>query len=494
MDSRCIRSEGIFLITSKNLIIFMSLVSLFVLNSIGAKVPIIALGIALMEWAYLIICCLIKRYYTAFVAMIVFITISMETTTFVAEIVTDDLVVYSIYSLPIIRSFPCYMLILFLTCALYTKYKKHYYANIHKYKSLKKVLSFFPFMFLSAALTGIVVYFLNDNGVADTTWYLRKYIEFVIKIITLMALIFATAIIVISDKKKKSELENIIELLLVSCAFATTITLLFGWTGYYGTKGRLILMPLSASLCAVLIWLADFKEKNKLFYMLLGIVFTLEIVFFAGSQMGSKFYLLPALSIILIIANNIKKGKIHILLGIVIIILLVIISGGLSLNITLDSYNNWKVNQLLQMFQFKGKSLETWYLHLNNSPKVRVDEFMSILCEYLKKPAYAIFGKGAAGTITHLWGDTIWNIKGSGAFSDYEIDSNIYMFMHESLNVIFIRHGILGLVFLITTMISLAKRLLKNPWALIGMIWLFFYWGTYRSWWIGAVAMVLALV
>ena len=103
MDSRCIRSEGIFLITSKNLIIFMSLVSLFVLNSIGAKVPIIALGIALMEWAYLIICCLIKRYYTAFVAMIVFITISMETTTFVAEIVTDDLVVYSVYSLTIIR-------------------------------------------------------------------------------------------------------------------------------------------------------------------------------------------------------------------------------------------------------------------------------------------------------------------------------------------------------------------------------------------------------
>ena len=65
--------------------------------------------------------------------------------------------------------------------------------------------------------------------------------------------------------------------------------------------------------------------------------------------------------------------------------------------------------------------------------------------------------------------------------------------MHESINVIFLRHGILGIVFIVSTFTSAVKKITKSPWAIGGIIWFVFYWGIYISWWMGAAMLVMAL-
>lgn len=481
------------LVSRKTVLQFFIFIILYILNSLGAKIPTIGLVVATAEWGYLIFCWFHKRFLNAFLAMIVFITTSMETTIFTVETGYENAVVYSIYSLPLVRSLPFYFMVIFLAYALFTEYRMIFPPKLLNQKALMRLLFFLPILFFSSVLTGCIVYLLNDNGVADSSWYFTNYIQISIKVFALMALIFSTLIIVVTDERNRYKLEKTMEVLLISCVFATTITLFLGWRGYYGSKGSLILMPLSASICSVLILFSAFKKNYKFLYFAMGLLFTLEIIFVAGSQMGSKFYIIPFSSFCVFLFVLIKNGRINILIGLVLIVLLSLFFSGLYISsISFDDYTVWKFSQLLRMFDFKT-SFKEWYLLLDNSPRFRIDEFMSILYEYIQKPWFFLFGKGVAGTVTHHWGITIWDVKGSGAFSDYEIESGIYMFMHESLNVLFLRHGLLGLIFFITTMMSLLKRLDRTPWALVGFIWMFLYWGIYRSWWIGAIALVVAL-
>lgn len=475
----------------KNIVI---LTGLYILSAIGARIPVIGLGLAIIEWGVLLFFAIKGNYFKSYCMVIAFITSSFETTTFTSEIVSDDATVYSIYSLPVVRSILCYAFIIFLCVVFRGKYKSAIKSRLKSFPEVKKILSFFPIMLITGIITGLLVYIANDNGVATSGWYFTKYIEFTIKIVTLMSLIYSAALICIGDFEYRRRLESFCEQLIICAALATTITLLVGMRGYYGSKGTLIFMPLATSIAASLILFYGFKNKNRLLYFVIGAIFTFEIMFIAGSHMGSKFYIVPAASFIILVLNGMKNGKLGSFAGVVIIVFIAVIGSGLTITSTyIGSYNNWKLNQLLQMFEFRGNTFASWYLQLPNSPRIRVDEFMSTLYEYAQKPWYFLFGKGTAGTITHLWGDTIWTIKGSGAFSDYEIDSGIFMFMHESLNVLFIRHGLLGLYFFVSVIVMLFKKMLKSPWALIALIWFVFYWGTYRSWWLGAIALILAL-
>lgn len=470
------------------------LTGLYILAAFGARNQLLGLGLAILEWAVLFSLALQKQYFKSYCMLIAFIMTSFETTTFTSEVVSDDATVYSIYSLPLVRSILCYAFIIFLCIAFRARYHADFKAKIRSFPEVRKVLNFFPVMLISGIITGLLVFIVNDNGVATSGWYFTKYVEFTIKIITLMSLIYSAALICIGDPEKRRQLEKFCEQLIICAALATTITLIIGLRGYYGSKGTLIFMPLATSIAAALILFCGFKRANRLVYFLIGAIFSFEIMFVAGSHMGSKFYLVPAASFIILVLKGMRNGKLGSFAGFIFILFIVIAGSGLTITSTyIGTYNNWKLNQLLQLFEFRGNTLASWYFQLPNSPRIRVDEFMSTLYEYIQKPWYLLFGKGTAGTITHLWGNTIWTIKGSGAFSDYEIDSGIFMFMHESLNVLFIRHGLLGLSFFVSVIIMLVKKMLKSPWALIALIWFVFYWGTYRSWWIGAIALILAL-
>ncbi|NBH71421.1 hypothetical protein D3Z51_05155 [Clostridiaceae bacterium] len=489
-----LRMKLILSLQKKYIFNIFILTFLYVISAIGVLCPLIGLFIAIIEWIFLIFLFIQKYYFKAFCMTIAFITTSFETTTFISEDVSENMVVYSIYSIPIVRSVLCYAFIMLLCIVFYNKYIGHYKQTLKRTADIRRITRLFPVMVITGTATGLIVYIINDNRVAESMWYFIKFIEFTIKILTLMSLIYTAVFICIGNEDERKKLEIFCEQLIICSAIATTITLLIGFRGHYGSKGTLIFMPLGASIASALMLFAGYRKSYKLCYFILGAIFTAEILFVASSQMGSKFYIIPMASVIILTLKGMKDGRLGSFAGVSVILLVVLAGGGTAITTTyFGAYNDWKFTQLLQLFQFKGNSLATWYLQLPNSPRVRVDEFMSILYEYRNKPWYALFGKGNAGTITHHWGNTVWTLKGGGAFSDYEIDNGIFMFMHESLNVLFIRHGLLGLYFFCISVIALMKRLLKTPWAFIGLVWIVFYWGTYRSWWIGAIAFVLAL-
>jgi len=65
--------------------------------------------------------------------------------------------------------------------------------------------------------------------------------------------------------------------------------------------------------------------------------------------------------------------------------------------------------------------------------------------------------------------------------------------MHETMGVIYLRHGLLGIAFMFIVVKMLFKRLNQNPWAMIGLLWFAFFWGWCVSFRLGTMAIILAL-
>jgi hypothetical protein len=350
-------------------------------------------------------------------------------------------------------------------------------------------------MFFSGILTGLLTFLFNDNGIGDYSWTTTAFFTTSLRILSLMCFVSTGFYLVISSDIVKREIESTFAEILFSYGIVGTLTVLLGWHGYYGVNEAIMLMPLASSLCPVLIILPSFYNVKKPYlYYIVSIGFTFESLFYS-SLMGSKFYLVPLLGILVAIVTSFRKGKIKIFLVTTIIILIIAISSADIMNlISASSFGNWKFTQFLNTFTFSAGrgGLDSWYRNIDASPRFRVDEFVNIFIEYMNKPWFALFGKGNAGTITHTWGTTNWQ-NVNGAFSEAQISSGIYMNVHESANVLFLRHGLTGLYFFVFTVWNLLKRLFKSPWTLGGLIWFIFFWGVYVSWWIGAVMLIFAL-
>ena len=65
--------------------------------------------------------------------------------------------------------------------------------------------------------------------------------------------------------------------------------------------------------------------------------------------------------------------------------------------------------------------------------------------------------------------------------------------MNETVAQVFLTHGFVGLFFVFNLLIKLLKSITCSGWAVMGFLFLFFYWDYGSSFSIGVLAMIMAL-
>lgn len=469
------------------------LISLFIfLNVFSSTVSYVGAVLSICEVIVIGLLLLKGDIINSFIILLICISGSLEMSSFV-YLNGDGHTLYSIYNLPVLSIFGFYFITFLIFIMSYQKYAHRCHESLRDNRGIRKFLKDLPLLFITGLFTGLIAILVNDNGINAYSWSSTALITNSLRILSMMCFI-ATGVYLLSDSRNYSRVESTIVEILFSFIVVSSITVILGWHGYYGRITNIMLMPLASSLCPMLFVIpAFYKVKRPILYYVSAGAFTVESMFL-NSLMGSKFYMIPLFSLLIYVVVTMRRGRFKSLILIGIGFLLVLVNSGSILNlITGTEYGQWKYNQFINVFNFSGGGLVNWYNNVDASPRFRIDEFVNIALEYVHKPFYALFGKGNAGSIIHRWGTTDWN-RGNGTFADYQISSGIFLSMHESINVLFIRHGLVGLFFFLSTVISAIKRVLKSPWAIGGIMWIFFYWGIYISWWIGAIMLVMSMM
>ena len=469
------------------------LFSLFLLlNVLSTKVSYLGALLSIVEFFTIAVLLLKGNVENSFLALTICLASSFEMASFV-YLNGEGLRLYSIFNLPLVTVFPFYGICYFVFFLSHRQYSTCARVVIGDKPGIRKFKFFLPVLFISGLVTGLIALAFNDNGISSYSWAGTALVSTSLRILALMCYLSSAIYLINGKSGSVHNIEKALTELLISYVFVSTITIIFKWHGYYGSMAGMMLMPLASSLCPILLVIpVYYNVKNSRLYYILSLAFIVETIFYS-SEMGSKFYIIPLLCVITFVGVTMKKGRLKSLILVFLVILLLVVNSGSIINLfTGSEYGYWKFNQLLNVFNFSSGGVSNWYNNVDASPRFRVDEFVNIFLEYVRKPWYVLFGKGNAGTILHTWGTTNW-FRQNGTFSEYQMNSGIFMSMHESVNVIFLRHGLVGLIFIFSTLISVIKKAFKSPWAIGGMIWFLFYWGIYLSWWVGALMLILAI-
>jgi hypothetical protein len=111
---------------------------------------------------------------------------------------------------------------------------------------------------------------------------------------------------------------------------------------------------------------------------------------------------------------------------------------------------------------------ENWLGNMQASPQFRVTEFLNICIEIIKKPWYLLTGKGYLGSIVDHLG--MFRRIG-GEFSDYQWNNGTFYFLHESLNLLLLNNGLIGLWLWIRSFGFTIRNYKKSFFVLFGGIW-----------------------
>lgn len=457
---------------------------------LGTKIPYMNIMMAIIEYAILFFLLLNRNYVKCFLSLILFLSTSMEVSSFVFS--DNYQISYCLTNFPRVTIIPYYLMVFLFGLLVFISYQD----QIKKAIIYQKDIYTFTKIYIIMMSMGIFVYLfniiINDNGIMQTHWYLYDSFLQIINTFSRFIFIMIAIILMLVNDDFMLRFKELFEELLFGMWIASVVVCALGWHGYYGSSTDIMLMPLVSSLCPMLIAIAAFKRANRSIYLFAGISFII-LSFHYNSLMGSKFYIVIFLSAFVYVLKTITDKRIGVVLLIVIAIICAYfyLESGFSYNIS-SYYFEFKLEQLLKMFDFNGKTMEQWYNGLFSSSRYRIDEFINVLLEYFEKPHYFLFGKGIAGTITKRWGLTNWEIF-TYNFSLEQINSGIFYLLHESINQLFLQSGIVGLYFLINTIKKIALKFSKNELFIPALIWFLFYWQVYLSWQIGGVAVVVCL-
>lgn len=452
-----------------------------ILNTTTINSAFLSAIIAIVEYIIVLRYLIKKDFLLSFIYTILFMTITVELDTFAFG---DRTTVSrsSFLDAPVVGGY-LYMLVLIYIYVQYYKIRFDSQVDKHNLALRKWVLLLFATGFLSA----IIGYFLNDNGIQRGPYPKAIFNEMLNYGNRVLIILIA---IELAQKHAKELSQYCISILICVVITSLITTFVFGLTGWYADF-EIMLTSLAIGLTPFLICFRNDRIVGN-FPVVAGIMVIIA-TFFTPTAIGSKWYLIISAAFIEFLVLNTKVKSIWAFALFVIIGLYVITTFAEPiLGLMGNDYVEWKLAQAINVLSFSGNnSGNSWYEGLDHSTLYRVDELHNTLIEYLNKPWYAFFGKGFAGTTLHHTNILAWEFD-SGAFPESQIKIGAYYGMHETFAVLFLRHGILGIIFMITIISKLVKRITYTPWCMVALVWFLFYWAYGLALVIGSIALVLA--
>ena len=465
------------------------IISIFIwstLNIITSQTPLLACAIALIEHLIIISLLTRRKYYEAFKYFLIFVTISLEISAFITG---SNLDTYTFFNVPILHG----MLNVFEVLWLYFVIKP--YSRAVNFKGNCLFLNrWINILFITGIISGFITMLINDNNVLYSGNYPKTFFLHIIGFIGRFCF-YQISLVYICCLKKYNEVSYLCSNIFIALIFSSVIMALCGYQGYYGEdKTMLSSLAMGLSPCLLLVSYKGEKIYNTIVFI--SVCFAIISSFFYPSVIGSKWYLVLFLVIICYASYVIlgkQSPKLLFTCGVLFIAALPLISDYVLSIVGTDSYIGYKLRQSFGILNFKNMTSAMDFMGgMGQSPMFRFDELHNIFIEHLKKPFFSVFGKGYGGTTLHHTDLLSWETA-MGAFSDDEIRMNAYHTMHETLAQVFLTHGFLGIFFVFSLLYRLFKSYEYSGWAIMGFLFIFFYWNYGMSFSIGTVAVVLSL-
>lgn len=467
---------------------------LALLSALGKYAPALAVTIALAEVLVLLIVPLIRRdvvlYYMLF---IVFAGTALSNATFVYNDYNAPL--YTFVQLPFVQSTHVPVLLFLPLLFLFGRGEIPFLSKLSEHKALRTTLRFMCLMFLTGALFGFVVRWCNDNSLRDTydLWY-YIYEGNLLIYLNLLFLSVGLTYCFVTSKKLVGEFENYLLVFLFGIAAATVFSVLFGWSADYMDNTTLLLSQSAIYGVFLLVYpLYGKKPKSvKILSLVLGAASVFAMLF-KSSELGGKWWIYVFFTLLVLLFKMFFSKKRVLKIAAVAVALGAV--GGVVLFMNVDFDLGLSETKMHQFFDLLNVFDRHWYSSLPESPKVRIDEFVNVLIEYVKKPYFALFGKGFGATVTKHWGETDWSIDSVNVFSQLELKNQVFGIMHETVNRLILAFGVVGIAFIVREIWFAIRRFRDSFPCLIGFVWFIFFYNTvYSALYIGLVCLLFSKI
>lgn len=452
---------------NKNLIYLVLFI--YLIHTFTIKLSAIAAVISIIEEAVVIAFLFYKPRYFIF-SVILLMSGSFDVGEFVDG---KDFLVYNIGNVPFAKGYLLIFLITFVYCIRRTnkKFLKRIIAN----PNYIKVLRITDYIIFMGVLMGFICLILNDNNITNINWLKYFFYDYVAFAIVPMIGICLLSDITLYGKRYLLRLQQLMIAILICIPLCALCSALCGLFGTYGGD-KILLAPLNLFLAPTIIFFVFYKKYNLKGIIFCTFLISLFLQLFYSNALGGKSWLsliyIFATTLIILHKQGHKKAVFNSLLLLSIIIFS--FSGYLMTTIKSQGTENHSMAKLNQVVMLLSVSDALWYYDMPLSPRNRLEEFVNISLEFEKKPQSALIGKGFGGSIK----DHIpFSINDDGAYSADQYQNHSFISLHETINNIFLKYGIIGMIMIFILLKYIFKQLDNNPWGAIGGLWLVFFYG-----------------
>ena len=454
---------------------------LALLNAYSKNYPVIGMVLGVGEVICLIFMIFMRTSLEKYLKIFfVFSATCMDTPLFVfGENSNRNL--YSFVNLPLIHSYHI-LLFLFVPIISIIMTNRRFHSYIKQLKCNKDIFRFvklFTYVYVGGIFIGLLNILIGDNHAwSHLGFYLDIFKHQFFLFSCYYFLVLDCSILYITNNNSSDHMINLFVNIFRSIAIASIASCLIGWSADLGS-GTVLLLSQSSFFAAIIL-LLPLYDYGEVMDTLLGVVLII-VMSKKSSAFAGKWWLYIFL-ILLICAFKCVKMKRTIkvrqfIVRLLIIYVFIIAVFAFSVNIAqIGGYGlaQYKFNQAKELISVFS---DNWYENVPASPKMRIDEFINIWIEFVEKPHYLLLGKGLSGTIIQHTNVLNWDLIGS-TFSGKEIEYGLFAYVHETINILALSSGILGLCFVISEVRFFIKTVEKSCIEIVGFIWFAFFFGS----------------
>jgi len=301
-------------------------------------------------------------------------------------------------------------------------------------------------------------------------WFIRDFYYHLF----LIANLFISFNLFKTSKKTKRIAEIGFIAILSSSSFSSILGMVFNINA---TRGGLVVAPVTQIIIfsPLLMFIIFFKEFQtiKVIPFFSGLVGSFIILFLYPS--GKSIYMVLILVPIFLLVFLIYKK--HFIVFVLVMLLFLLFLPMNYLFIQMDFYKSelftYKYDQAQALLNI-SEWLNNPYV-LPTSPRIRVVEFLNIYNEYLEFPLMAFLGKGFGGYFEDLRFPLTQLTLAS--YSETEIKMDKFSNVHESLNHVFLKFGISGIILFFAVLIDSIVKIKLSFFLLPFAVWFLLFLG-----------------
>lgn len=357
--------------------------------------------------------------------------------------------------------------VLAISRAIKIKKVKNEFPRLYKFAKFILLLNFIGFLF------GLVQILINDNKIQNMNNMIQDFIGVTYSMTAIpFLMIIAIVYILLWEKEKIQQLEYYLSAILIGVVISMIVSLTTGTFGRYGEVNTLLVSNVVRYVPFMVLFPFYFHRNSPKILIVFGIIGVILSLLYNASGKTIILYMMVPVAICLMLWRKKKIFSLILVLLILPVVFFVSIQAVYVLSSSSILFNS-KLTQALSIVKVWDPG---WLISMPLSPRFRIIEFISIWYEYLEKPWFLLLGKGYMGTITDQTGMIGTNFI-LDAYSINEWINGTFYGVHETMNILFLYHGLFGLAFYLYMIKFVYENFTTSPWILIGGFWFLMVYG-----------------